>query len=386
MIGRISTGRAVAAASVGGIAAAAGSVIGLVAERAAMGRLLDVDDPYLEESFGGLRGSPYAVETSDGVQLHVEVDERGALGPTVVFCHGYALNQDCWHFQRRDLGDVGTLVFYDQRSHGRSGRSPREEVSIGRLGADLGELLDALVPSGPVVLVGHSMGGMSIMALANQRPDLFGERVRGVALVATGADQVVERLLGVRGELGRTLTRRVGKAGTAVVAAASRQADLIDSVRRSGSDLGYVLTRRLAFARKDVPPSLVEMTVGMLAGTPVGVIADFLPQFVLHDTTAALAALARTEALVIGAVLDHVTPIQHSRDILTLVPHAEYLEIPDAGHMVMLEYPDLVTAHLRALVARASRGTSVEIEHPGAVPVPLPRPTRRSRRARGRRR
>ncbi len=386
MIGRISTGRAVAAASVGGIAAAAGSVIGLVAERAAMGRLLDVDDPYLEESFGGLRGSPYAVETSDGVQLHVEVDERGALGPTVVFCHGYALNQDCWHFQRRDLGDVGTLVFYDQRSHGRSGRSPREEVSIGRLGADLGELLDALVPSGPVVLVGHSMGGMSVMALADQRPDLFGERVRGVALVATGADQVVERLLGVRGELGRTLTRRVGKAGTAVVAAASRQADLIDSVRRSGSDLGYVLTRRLAFGRKDVPPSLVEMTVGMLAGTPVGVIADFLPQFVLYDTTAALAALARTEALVIGAVRDHVTPIQHSRDILTLVPHAEYLEIPDAGHMVMLEYPDLVTAHLRALVARASRGTPVEIEHPGAVPVPLPRPTRRSRRARGRRR
>jgi pimeloyl-ACP methyl ester carboxylesterase len=386
VIGGISAGRAAAAASVGGIAAAAGSVIGLVAERAVMGYVLDVDDPYTQESFGGLRGTPYAVETSDAVQLHVEVDDSGAVGPTVVFAHGYALNQDCWHFQRRDLGDVGTLVFYDQRSHGRSGRSGREEVSITRLGIDLGEVLDAVAPPGPVVLVGHSMGGMSIMALADQRPDLFGERVRGVALIATGADQVVERLLGVRGELGRTLGRRVGEAGTAVVAAASRQADLIDSVRRSGSDLGYVLTRRLAFARADIAPSLVELTVGMLAGTPVGVIADFLPHFVLHDTTAALAALARTEALVIGAVRDHVTPIQHSRDILTLVPHGEYLEIPDAGHMVMLEYPDLVTAHLRALVARASRGTAVEIEHPGAVPVPLPRPTRRSRRTRTRRR
>ena len=40
------------------------------------------------------------------------------------------------------------------------------------------------------MLVGHSMGGMTIMALAEQRPELFAERVAGVALISTSAGEV----------------------------------------------------------------------------------------------------------------------------------------------------------------------------------------------------
>ena len=43
-----------------------------------------------------------------------------------------------------------------------------------------------------MVLAGHSMGGMSIMALARQRPELFGDRVVGVFLLATSAGGLVE--------------------------------------------------------------------------------------------------------------------------------------------------------------------------------------------------
>jgi pimeloyl-ACP methyl ester carboxylesterase len=374
-------GRALVALAAGGLAAGAGAAVGLGAERYVMGRSLRSPDPYADEPLGGLRGTPYAVETSDGVQLHVEVDQEGSPGPTVVFCHGYALNQDVWHFQRRDLGSVGRLVFYDQRSHGRSGRSGRAEVSITRLGSDLAEVVDALAPTGPVVLVGHSMGGMTIMALADQHPELFGDRVVGVALIATSAVELGIEALGLRGRWARSLTR----VGPAAVAAASRQADLVDSIRRSGSDLGYVLTRRYAFARADVAPSLVEFTAAMNAGTPVGVIADFLPHFGTHDARAALTALSSVDALVVGAVNDRLTPVAHSRSILSHLPHADYVEIPDAGHMVMLEYPDLVTAHVRALVAKSVRGTAAAIEDPGAVPVPLRRPGRRPRRFGGRR-
>jgi len=62
---------------------------------------------------------------------------------------------DCWHFQRRDLGRLGRLVFYDQRSHGASGRSPREHSTIDQLGADLFAVLRTVAPDGPIVLVGH---------------------------------------------------------------------------------------------------------------------------------------------------------------------------------------------------------------------------------------
>jgi pimeloyl-ACP methyl ester carboxylesterase len=231
------------------------------------------------------------------------------------------------------------------------------------------------------VLVGHSMGGMSVMSLADQRPDLFGDRVVGVGLVATSAVLVREDEVNLRGRLNQALHRY----GPGAVATAAKQPDLVESVRRTGNDLGYVLIKRFSFARQDISPALVEFVAAMIAGTPVGVIADFLPQFGAHDTRRALAALDRVETLVVGAGGDQMTPVQHSRDIVAAVPSADYVEIPDAGHMVMLEHPELVTAHLRSLLARSTRGTDHPIDDPGAVPVLLPRSARRTRRPRSRR-
>jgi len=373
-------GRSVATAGVAGVVAAVGAAAGLSAERYVMGRALGVDDPCANEPLGGLRGTPYAVEVTDGVQLHAEVDGDNEPGLTVVFAHGFALNQDCWHFQRRDLRGLARLVFYDQRSHGRSGRAPGDETSIQRLGHDLGEVIDALVPPGPVVLVGHSMGGMTVMSLAEQRPDLFGDRVVGVGLVATSAMLVTGQEVG----LVARMTSNVHRFGPAALAAAARQADLVESVRRSGSDLGYVLTKRFSFSRSDVSPALVEFTSSMVAATPVSVIADFMPHFGKLDTRRALTSLSLVESLVIGAVDDQMTPSRHSRDIAEAVPRATYVEIPDAGHMVMLEHPELVTAHLRSLIARSVQGTQAAVDDPGVAPTPLPRPSgrRRSRRSR----
>ncbi len=379
MVDRAALLRSAAALGAGGFVAATGAAVGFATERYAMGRALGGDDPYVNEPLGGLRGTPYALETTDGVQLHVEVDGSDEPGPTVVFAHGYALNQDCWHFQRRDLRSSARLVFYDQRSHGRSGRAPSDETSIRRLGIDLGEVIDHVVPPGPVVVVGHSMGGMSLMSLADQRPELFGDRIVGVGLVATSAVLVRADEMNLRGRANQVLHRYV----PAAVATAAKQPDLIESVRRTGNDLGYVLTKRFSFARHDISPSLVEFVAAMVAGTPVGVIADFLPQFGTHDTRRALAGLDRTVTLVLGAGRDQMTPVQHSRDIVAAVPSTDYVEIPDAGHMVMLEHPELVSAHVRSLLARATQATAYPVDNPGAAPVPLP--ARRGRWGRQRR-
>jgi pimeloyl-ACP methyl ester carboxylesterase len=127
------------------------------------------------------------VTTDDGVPLHVEVDGRADAPVTVVFSHGFTARLAEWELQRRALRHRARLVFWDQRGHGRSGWTPLPRATIDRTGRDLGQVLDATTPTGPVVLAGHSMGGMSIMALARQRPDLFGPRVVGVFLLATSA-------------------------------------------------------------------------------------------------------------------------------------------------------------------------------------------------------
>jgi anti-sigma regulatory factor (Ser/Thr protein kinase) len=125
---------------------AVGAAAGVVAERAVVAKAGRADREG-DEPFGHLRGQPLTVE-SDGTMLHVEVEPCTRANPegiTVVFCHGYALNQDCWHYQRRDLRALGDLVFWDQRSHGRSGRSVAETNTIDQLGRDLKVVLDELI-------------------------------------------------------------------------------------------------------------------------------------------------------------------------------------------------------------------------------------------------
>src|SRR3954462_10684456 len=147
------------------------------------------------------------VRTDDGVDLHVEGDENENTALTVVLAHGFTARLAEWQLQRAVLRPRARLVLFDQRGHGRSGWTDLTKATIDRTGRDLGEVLDATTPEGPVVLAGHSMGGMSVMALARQRPELFGSRVVGVFLLATSAGGLVESGL-VGGAV--KLVRRLG--------------------------------------------------------------------------------------------------------------------------------------------------------------------------------
>jgi pimeloyl-ACP methyl ester carboxylesterase len=330
---------------------AAGAAVGMAAERYAGGRSFRGTDPEAEELLGVLRGRVVPVTAIDGPRLHVEVDEAPDVGEvTVVFCHGLALDQDSWHYQRRDLGDVGRLVFWDQRGHGRSMRGRTEDATIDQLGRDLMAVIEATAPSGPLVLVGHSMGGMTIMAMADQYPELFGERVIGVALIATSPGGLAEVSLGVPAAAGRTLRRMAPKA----LAALNNRPALVSGGRRLGSDVEYVLTKRWSFAT-DVPPALVRFVIKMHDQTPLDVIAELFPAFDAHDKLEALGVLRDIPTLVLCGEQDVMTPAEHSRAIARQLSAATLVVLPEAGHMVTLEHHDLVTDHIRALVERAVR-------------------------------
>jgi pimeloyl-ACP methyl ester carboxylesterase len=304
------------------------------------------------EPFGSLRGDVHTVRTEDGVDLHVEVDEPDGdvSGPTVVFVHGYALNLDSWHFQRKALRGRHRLVFYDQRSHGRSTRCDQRHSNIDQLGRDLERVLKQVVPRGPVVLVGHSMGGMAIMALAEHAPRLFGKRVVGVGLLTTSAGDLDRVTLGLPGLPGRLLHR----VGPSALAALARAPAVVERGRQAGSEVAYMLTRRYAFGA-DVTPELADFTDDMLAATPIGVVAAFSSVFWEHNRYAALGALRRIPVLVVSAGEDRMVPASHSHEIAQRLPMAFVRDFEGAGHMVMLECGDEVNDALEDLLARASR-------------------------------
>ena len=345
-----------------GAAVAVGAALGVAAERVVVRRALR-PDAERDEPFGALRGRVVPVLASDGTPLHVEVEDpppgsvadRAGDGLTIIFSHGYALEEDSWHYQRRDLRALGRLVFWDQRSHGRSGRGPSTNATIDQLGRDLEAVIAATAPTGPIVLVGHSMGGMTVMSYAAHRPEEFGPRVRGVALIATTAGGLADVPLGLPAPLARVFH----SAAPQLAGVLARRKDLVERGRRAGSDIAYLLTKVYSFG-SNVPPSLTGFVHRMLSATPIDVVAEFLPTLESHDKRAALEAIGRVDTLVLVGDDDMLTPSRHSDEIVRHVPGAELVIIPDSGHMVMLEkYPE-VNQHLRELVVRVRKGIVAE--------------------------
>jgi pimeloyl-ACP methyl ester carboxylesterase len=290
------------------------------------------------------------VRTDDGVDLHVEVDGRADAPLTVVLSHGFTARLGEWDLQRQALRSRARLVLWDQRGHGRSGWTPLTRASIDRTGRDLGQVLDAVAPRGPVVLAGHSMGGMSVMALARRRPELFGTRVVGAFLLATSAGGLAST-----GVVGLTV-RLLRALGLLPVYLWLLQlwAPLLERFRRRGTRIGRWYTRRYLFGRDDADPEQVRVVQDLLEGTPLPVTMAFYATFVEHDESAALPVLARVPVTVVAASHDRLTPLPHGRRLAEDIgPAAELVVVDGAGHSVNLTRPAIVDAALVRLLDRA---------------------------------
>ena len=276
-----------------------------------------------EIEFGSVRADGVTVVSTDGVPLHVEVDEADRKTPTIVFLHGWVENIDVWHYQRLALRGQVRMVFVDLRSHGRSGRASTKKSTFADLADDTVAVIKELVPRGPIILVGHSMGGMAIMALAGTQPDLFGGRVKGVVLIGTSSGRLMRSSPGLR-HLVPLL--RLG-------------APALDWGRRFNS---YSVIRRWGLG-PDAAERHVDMANEMILRAPTYVLTDFYPNFVSLDLTAGLSAIGRAHTVVVGGTADLLTPVKHSRRLADAIPDAKLVVIDGAGHMLMFEDHETVT-------------------------------------------
>ena len=350
---------------------AAGVAAGVAVERAVLRRQRRrSDDPYAEEPFTQM---PYdeslMVTTEDGLDLYVEivepadgvyldadfaegVVERPAPEPTLVFAHGFCLDMGTFYFQRKELIRRGEwrAVFYDQPGHGRSGSITTGEYELPALGDGLRAVIEETVPEGPVVLIGHSMGGMTIMALAERHPELFEQRVAGVVLIATSAGRLNGSLPGLPEALSR-----VGRPLLPLVNGATRlTGGVIDRARRASGDLAWLLTRRYGFGGERPSPALVSYVERMNSQTPTETVARYLRTLYTHARYPALEALRAKPVLLICGDKDPITPLAHSQEMKAHLPDAELVVVPDSGHVVMLEHPDEVNAALFGFLEKLS--------------------------------
>lgn len=304
-------------------------------------------DRFAGEKFA-LLGRDRVALTEDGVRLAIREVGPGDAPLTVVFVHGFCNRMEGWHFQRMHLervwGETVRLVFYDHRGHGRSGRGGQGGCTIPQLARDLDTVIRNVVPEGPVVLVGHSMGGMAVLSYAGQFPESFGDRVVGVALVSTSAGALNET--GVT----RTLSSPVV---TGFRVAAQHLPRVVQGGRGASRRVLAPMIRSASFGTRKVSPTVARFSDTMINETPLETLVNFLPTFEQHDETASLPVLTQVPTLVLCGSKDLITPMRNSRIIAEQLPDATVLRVPGAGHMVQLECPELVSDALDDLLTQA---------------------------------
>jgi pimeloyl-ACP methyl ester carboxylesterase len=202
----------------------------------------------------------------DGVAINVEVEGRG---PYVTLLHGVGSHLQAWDGVVATLRDEFTLIRYDLRGHGNSGKPPGP-YHLDDYVADLAAVLDAQSVA-RTALVGFSFGGMIVQAFAARYP----ERVDTLAIVSAVAGRTPEQRAAV---LKRAAELAAGGPTLTVGAAVERwftpefrerHPDVIQrQVQRVlGNDpAGYAAAYRV-FAESDVLDELSRITCPTLVMT-----------------------------------------------------------------------------------------------------------------------
>jgi pimeloyl-ACP methyl ester carboxylesterase len=296
-----------------------------------------------------------AVLTDDGVELAVTVTGHDLDAQVaVVLLHGWCLSSEIYRHQVAGLaGQPVRLISYDMRGHGRSGPAPQGTTSIARVAEDLRAVIEATCADLPVVLVGHSLGGMTIMALAELEPALFDTRVAGVVFVNTAAGGLHRVTFGFPKRLAELVRARLSREFARRHRAHLRRGD--GEVRRRFTDA--LLARAILFgpgANRDD----VRLGRRLIRTAHPGVVEGFFADLMRHDRHRALRHLAQVPVRILAGDRDRLTPPSHSRRIRATLPHSRLVVFPGAGHMIPLERAEELTTEIIALTRRVIRRTA----------------------------
>ncbi|MTV25368.1 alpha/beta hydrolase [Nitriliruptoraceae bacterium ZYF776] len=329
-----------------GKAAIAVGAVGAVAATWELTRRRDASaleaDPGSEVLDAPLPGTPRTVVGADGTRLAAQVAGPDDAPATVVLVHGWGMGRRYWFHQLRDLATDLRVVAYDHRGHGASQVAWDDDHSLEALARDLDAVVAQLVPDDdrPLVLVGHSMGGMTIMAAAAEHLSVV-DRAGGVVLMDTGA-----------GDLAANVFAGLGVVEVAAKAVGVRALRSRFPVPRRTTPISSRVVRYAAHGR-GASPAAVALTEQLFLDCPADVRAAFGASLSTLDLVDALAELKVATTVVCGS-LDRLTPPRMSRRLVEELPDARLVTLEGAGHQTAAERADETTALIREQVDRAA--------------------------------
>jgi len=246
------------------------------------------------------------------VELHYE--EHGQ-GLPVILIHGYPLDHTIWKPVVNQLKDHARLIVPDLRGYGAS-PSPDGDWSIRQMADELHSLINHLGID-RAILVGHSMGGYVALAFAHAYPS----HVAGLGLIATqaAADSPEKRQ--------------------------SRYIQIEEVKRRGIKAIVEPMASRLT-----PRASLAEALKLLMAKTNTNTIVRSLKAMAERSDATGWLASMDIPAVVVSGTVDGIIHIEAAKTMAQLLPRGWLVEIPEAGHMPMLEAPDTVANALCQLI------------------------------------
>ncbi|MGW7065596.1 alpha/beta fold hydrolase [Streptomyces sp. NPDC054855] len=314
------------------------------------------------------RHQVHVLGTPDGAELAVSThgDPDAPLG--VLLCHGWTMSALDWrpHIDALTRPRPGfpalRAISFDQRGHGRSTRGSAV-LDMELLCADLALVLsDAARDGRPVILIGHSMGGMAIQELAARRPGLFGTEVAGVGLISTSLNEVGATLSALNDRPGPTGTpgsRRRARTQQKVADRLLRSPRAARTAHRLlTGPLSHPTTAPLWRAVFGPGPTTeaVRANARAFRDVPVLAIAEFYSALTSHDCAGRIRALGNVPTRVLVGELDRYTPPDQARALASEIPGATLQTVPGHGHDLPYEQPVLVVETVHALLREGAHG------------------------------
>jgi len=267
-----------------------------------------------------------------GSLLHVET-HGPADAPPIIFTHGWGMDRTMWRYAKAELGDRFRLILWDLPGLGRSRAAPHGRIALEDFAADLAAL--TLMTEGPrPVLVGHSIGGMTIQTLVRDRPQTL-ERVAGLVLLNTTYTNPLKTA--VLSGLFQALRRPV-------LEPAMRMMILLQPLVWLSQWQSYLsghahLAHRFGFGVSVTRSQLDQSALLATRNSPAVQMRGNLAMF-RWDASQAMRA-ARTPVLVIGGEMDILTKPAAGEAISRDCPQGRWQVIEGANHMGPLERAEL---------------------------------------------
>ncbi|MEJ5928915.1 alpha/beta hydrolase [Corynebacterium sp. H128] len=264
---------------------------------------------------------------------------------TVVFVHGFTLAADSYFLQVKHLLDNHPevrSVLMDLRGHGKTGEVPPEQCTIDGAADDVLAVIEAYAKTGPIILVGHSLGGHVVLNLIRRcQPEVY-ERIHGVLLIATSIES-----LSAQGSPRLLTTKLADKVFNAME-------DTPAEVDKFRGEIANLLAPALAatvFKRLSTPYNLVKFHADMIKETPLATFVGYFDDLETNSEVGAAERLSTIPGFVLVGDDDHVTPLSQSNRIMELWTRAELRSTDRCGHMLILEDPELVNQALDEILA-----------------------------------